>query len=106
MERLDGKKIIITGGTSGMGQMTVEGYAKLGAKVVFFGATFKENCPDVRNSKVMEIVQYLKEFEIVPVLIDPYADKKDVKRSYGYDLSELCSDNDGHVRKAANKAGN
>lgn len=58
------------------------------AKVVFFGATFKENCPDVRNSKVMEIVQYLKEFEIVPVLIDPYADKKDVKRSYGYDLSE------------------
>lgn len=37
MERLDGKKIIVTGGTSGMGQMVVEGYAKLGAKVVFFG---------------------------------------------------------------------
>ncbi|MDO4501359.1 MAG: SDR family oxidoreductase [Erysipelotrichaceae bacterium] len=37
MERLDGKKIVITGGTSGMGQTTVEGYSKLGAKVVFFG---------------------------------------------------------------------
>lgn len=37
MERLDGKRIIVTGGTSGMGQMVVEGYAGLGAKVVFFG---------------------------------------------------------------------
>lgn len=62
------------------------------AKVVFFGTTFKENCPDVRNSKVMEIVQYLRGFEINPVLIDPYADKKDVSRSYGAELSE---DKDG-----------
>ena len=57
------------------------------AKVVFFGATFKENCPDVRNSKVMEIVKYLQEFEITPILVDPYADAKDVERSYGVKLS-------------------
>lgn len=58
------------------------------AKVVFFGATFKENCPDVRNSKVMEIVKYLKEYEISPILIDPYADEVDVKRSYDASLSD------------------
>ena len=58
------------------------------AKVVFFGATFKENCPDVRNSKVMEIVKYLEQFEIHPVLIDPAADSKEVKRIYGYPLSD------------------
>ena len=63
------------------------------AKVVFFGATFKENCPDVRNSKVMEIVKYLNNYEIKPVLIDPNADAKDVKRSYGVELSY---DKDGY----------
>ncbi|MDO4965254.1 MAG: nucleotide sugar dehydrogenase [Lachnospiraceae bacterium] len=63
------------------------------AKVVFFGATFKENCPDVRNSKVMEIVKYLDNYEIKPVLIDPNADAKDVKRSYGV---ELYDDKDGY----------
>ena len=58
------------------------------AKVVFFGATFKENCPDVRNSKVMEIVKYLAQFEIRPVLIDPMADPKEVERTYHYPLSD------------------
>lgn len=58
------------------------------SKVVFFGTTFKENCPDVRNSKVMEIITYLKSFGIEPVLVDPLADKEDVYRSYGLNLSE------------------
>ena len=58
------------------------------AKVVFYGATFKENCPDVRNSKVMEIVTYLSNYDITPVLIDPYADARDVKRSYGVELHD------------------
>ncbi len=58
------------------------------SKVVFFGTTFKENCPDVRNSKVMEIVTYLESFGIKPILIDPLADKDDVKRSYGMVLSD------------------
>ncbi len=59
------------------------------SKVIFFGATFKENCPDVRNSKVMEIIKYLAQFEIRPVLIDPLADPAEVKRTYGYPLSEI-----------------
>lgn len=74
-------------------QLILSGKAVKNAKVVFFGATFKENCPDVRNSKVMEIVKYLADFEIHPVLIDPYADAKDVERSYG---EKLCSDSEGY----------
>ena len=59
------------------------------SKVVFFGVTFKENCPDVRNSKVMEIVKHLEQYKIKPVLVDPLADATDVKRSYGYTLSDI-----------------
>lgn len=58
------------------------------AKIIFFGATFKENCPDVRNSKVMEIIKYLELFEMRPVLIDPEADPIEVERTYGYSLSD------------------
>lgn len=70
-------------------QLILAGKQVKHAKVVFFGATFKENCPDVRNSKVMEIVKYLADFEIHPVLVDPYADAKDVERSYGETLSDM-----------------
>ena len=59
------------------------------AKVVFFGVTFKENCPDVRNSKVIEIIKHLEQYKIKPVLVDPRADAEDVKRSYGYELSDI-----------------
>lgn len=59
------------------------------AKVVFFGVTFKENCPDVRNSKVIEIIKHLEQYRIHPVLVDPWADAEDVKRSYGYELSDI-----------------
>ncbi|MBR4718876.1 MAG: nucleotide sugar dehydrogenase [Lachnospiraceae bacterium] len=59
------------------------------AKVVFFGVTFKENCPDVRNSKVIEIIRHLEKYGIHPVLVDPRADSEDVKRSYGYELSDI-----------------
>lgn len=75
-------------------QLILAGKQVKNAKVVFFGATFKENCPDVRNSKVMEIVKYLKDFEIYPVLVDPYADKKDVLRSYSHELSDISDSND------------
>ena len=59
------------------------------AKVVFFGVTFKENCPDVRNSKVMEIVRHLEQYKIQPVLVDPEADASEVKKSYGLKLSDI-----------------
>ncbi len=56
------------------------------AKVVILGITFKENCPDTRNSKVEDIIKRLNEYEIKPVVVDPYADPMDAKREYGVDL--------------------
>jgi len=69
-------------------QLVLAGKRVKEAKVVFFGATFKENCPDVRNSKIMEIIDHLAEYEIKPVLVDDWAEAKDVYRSYGYVLSD------------------
>ena len=49
-----------------------------GAKVAVFGVTFKENCPDVRNSKVIDIIRELKEYGIEVITYDPIADKEAV----------------------------
>jgi UDP-N-acetyl-D-galactosamine dehydrogenase len=67
-------------------QLVLAGKKVRDTKIVFFGATFKENCPDVRNSKIMEIIKYLEQFEMKPLLVDTWADPAEVKRGYGYDL--------------------
>lgn len=59
------------------------------ARVAILGFTFKENCPDTRNTKVIDIVQELREFEISPLIADPYADKEEAKRLYGVEFTEL-----------------
>ena len=62
------------------------------AKVALFGFTFKENCPDTRNTRVIDIVNELKEYEVVPMVYDPVADKAEALREYGIsfcDLSEI-----------------
>ncbi|MBO4903734.1 MAG: nucleotide sugar dehydrogenase [Lachnospiraceae bacterium] len=69
-------------------QLVLAGKKVRDARIVFFGATFKENCPDVRNSKIMEILKHLEQYEMKPLLVDPWADPAEVKRSYGYDLSD------------------
>ena len=56
------------------------------AKVLILGITFKENCPDTRNSKVNDIILRLNEFGIRPLVSDPWADPADAKREYGVDL--------------------
>ena len=48
--------------------------------------TFKENCPDTRNSKVYDIIRRLEEYEIVPLVTDPWADPDIAKKEYGVDL--------------------
>jgi UDP-N-acetyl-D-galactosamine dehydrogenase len=53
-----------------------------GAKVAIFGVTFKENCPDVRNTKVVDIIKELKEYGIDIKVVDPLADKEDLWREY------------------------
>lgn len=57
-----------------------------GAKVLVLGITFKENCPDIRNSRVIDVIQELQEFGTEVEVYDPWADAEEVKREYGLDL--------------------
>lgn len=57
-----------------------------GAKVAILGLTFKENCPDVRNTKVVDIIKELDEYGIEVVVADSQANKKEVKDYYGIEL--------------------
>lgn len=59
------------------------------AKVAILGLTFKENCPDTRNTKVIDIITRLKEYGITPVVTDAYADPNEAKKEYGIELIEL-----------------
>ncbi len=59
------------------------------ATVVILGITFKENCPDTRNSKVVDIVNRLKEYDIIPTVADSWADADVAKQEYGVDLVPL-----------------
>lgn len=59
------------------------------AKVVILGITFKENCPDTRNSKISDIIKRLKEYGIEPIVVDPEADKEDASHEYGVDLVKI-----------------
>ena len=61
------------------------------AKVASLGFTFKENCPDTRNSKVFDIVKELREYGIEPVIADPTADAAEAKRLYGVDFVDIGS---------------
>ncbi|WP_298564148.1 nucleotide sugar dehydrogenase [uncultured Phascolarctobacterium sp.] len=70
-------------------QLVLAGKKVLNAKVAILGITFKENCPDVRNSKVIDIIKRLNEYGILPDVIDPWADIKEVKNEYHIDLKQL-----------------
>ncbi len=59
------------------------------AKVAILGFTFKENCPDTRNSKVIDIVHELNEYGITPVITDPVADTDEAKHEYGIDFVNI-----------------
>ena len=67
-------------------QMIEAGLAPKKANVVILGITFKENCPDTRNSKVVDIIKRLKEYEINPIVSDSWADVEVAKNEYGVDL--------------------
>jgi len=60
-----------------------------GAQVAILGFTFKENCPDTRNTKVIDIVNELREYGIEPVITDPEADSAEAKALYGIDFIDL-----------------
>lgn len=62
-----------------------------GAKVAILGFTFKENCPDTRNTKIIDIVNELKEYGITPIIADPQADADEAKHLYGIEFVEMES---------------
>jgi UDP-N-acetyl-D-galactosamine dehydrogenase len=66
--------------------MIKKGYKVDGARVLVMGITFKENCPDIRNSRVIDVVRELQEFGCEVDVYDPWADPSEVKREYGLGL--------------------
>ena len=69
--------------------MIAVGQAPKKSKVVILGLTFKENCPDTRNSKVNDIIRRFAEYEIIPVVVDPWASDRDAMHEYGVNLTKL-----------------
>lgn len=67
--------------------MIHDGGTVKGAKVIVLGLTFKENCPDLRNSKVADVVMELKDFGCDVVVHDPIAESQEAKHEYGIDLT-------------------
>ncbi len=97
-ERLGYHSQIILSGrriNDGMGKYVAENTIKKlieadkpvkGSKVAIFGLTFKENCPDIRNTKVMDIIRELNEYGITPVVTDPLASRNLAKSEYDVTL--------------------
>lgn len=90
---LSGRRI-----NDGMSKFVAEKYVKeliksdkkvKGSKVLVMGLTFKENCPDLRNSKISDVIQELKGYGIEVLVHDPVADKKEALDEYGIELVEL-----------------
>ncbi len=77
-----------------------------GSRVLILGLTFKENVPDIRNSKVIDIVRELREYEVEAVVCDPLADPAEARHEYGLDLvtPESAGDFDAIVWAVAHDA--
>ncbi|SDJ61011.1 UDP-N-acetyl-D-galactosamine dehydrogenase [Pedobacter sp. ok626] len=67
----------------------------IGAKVLVLGFTFKENCPDVRNTKVIDIINRLKEYNVHVTVHDPWANVENAKHEYGI----ICENGESKTRK-------
>lgn len=70
-------------------KMIKAGQAPKKSKVVILGLTFKENCPDTRNSKVDDIIKQLNRFGIEPTVVDPWASERDAMHEYGVKLTRI-----------------
>lgn len=90
---LSGRKI-----NDGMGEFVAEAIIKKlihankvvkQSNVIIFGMTFKEDCPDIRNTKVIDIVNKLKEYGVIPLIVDPQADPAEIKRMYDLDVIDM-----------------
>lgn len=73
--------------------MNKKGVMVKDARILLLGFTFKENCPDIRNTKVVDIYHTLEEYTRNITVYDPWADEKEVKREYGITLTDKDYDN-------------
>ncbi|HSW60953.1 MAG TPA: nucleotide sugar dehydrogenase, partial [bacterium] len=60
-----------------------------GSRVLVLGITFKENCPDIRNSRVIDVIKEFREFGCAVDVVDPMADRHEVVEEYGVELSDF-----------------
>lgn len=67
-------------------QMLNKGIQVLNSNIIIFGFTFKENCPDVRNTKIIDIYRALKEYNVNITIYDPWADPEITMREYGIEI--------------------
>lgn len=81
--------------------MIKKGATIKGSKALVLGITFKENCPDIRNSRVIDIIKELEAYHVNVDVYDPWASKEEVKHEYGFDLitdfNDLSSDYDAVI---------
>lgn len=64
-------------------EMALKGMVIAGAQVLVMGLSFKENCPDLRNTRVMDLTQALQRYGMEPLVFDPWVDPKEAQREYG-----------------------
>lgn len=81
----DGMGIFIADAT--IKQLILAGKAPKNSKIVILGLTFKENCPDIRNSKVEDIIKRLADYNIEPVVVDPWVSAQEAKSVYNVNLT-------------------
>lgn len=74
---------------SAIRELILAGKTVRDCRVGIFGITFKQDCPDIRNSKVYDIIERFEYYGITPIVTDPYADKDDVLREYNVNLSDI-----------------
>jgi UDP-N-acetyl-D-galactosamine dehydrogenase len=85
--------------------MIKKGIEVNGSKVLMLGVTFKENCPDVRNTKIVDVIHALKDYGITVTTFDPWAEPAEVLHEYGLEMvNALPSDKfDGVILGVAHK---
>ena len=72
--------------------MTKKGIPVRESKALLLGITFKENCPDIRNTKVIDVYNELKDYGLAVEIYDPWADAEEVKEEYDVQLSKLTGE--------------
>jgi UDP-N-acetyl-D-glucosamine/UDP-N-acetyl-D-galactosamine dehydrogenase len=70
--------------------MMKKGFPVVGSRILVMGFTFKENCPDFRNSKVIDVVEGLREYNAVIEVWDPWVDREEARREFGIEIETVA----------------